>query len=307
MVLAFLFYCVVSGILSASCLAWEPTTADLEEAFLLWATPRSEYAGRPQEEACALMQADSPAAMMVVPKFLPSPSGSLRDKILVISENFGAGVTGPAFRPQAGEDSPYLNMALFCLAKAKDTEGLPIFLRHLKSVRASTRSVAAMSLGYLGEHRAADALVAALLAETVPMARKSIAFAIGQCSDSTNVTTASLDALIDALADPFFAVHFNAARSLAQLADPALARISHRYAEMSDTGKYSAIHAVGRMYSLPAAAAFLERICRDVSSPDILRGVALKGLLDRKIVFADTDLVDLRDRPVGRGLFGLMR
>ena len=93
-------FCLLS---SVSCFlhpasAGEATQADLDEAFLLWATPRSEYAGRPQEEAYAFLTEDSNAAARTAPKFLETPSGSIRDKILTLCENLGAASVSPAFR-----------------------------------------------------------------------------------------------------------------------------------------------------------------------------------------------------------------
>lgn len=286
--------------------AWEATRADLEEAFLLWATPRVQFSPASQEDAHDLLMKDTEEAALVLPKFFASPNGSIRDKILTLTEQLGAQAVGPAFRPHAGSDSPNLAMAMFCLSRAHDTESLPILLKHLRHANRSMRSVAALSLGYLRSPDALPDLVQILAAETEPSVRKSIAFAIGQCADSATVTGECLDALIHLLGDDFFATRFNAGRSLAALADPAARRISAAYDALSDTARYHALFAAGRMQD-EVSFKLLETAAADTSAPLVLRGIALKGLLDRKASLSDTDLPDLRGSAVGRGLFGLIR
>lgn len=297
---AFLIFCL------SNCWAWEPTRADLEEAFLLWATPRAEYSGKPQQDAYDLLMEDSPAAARALPKFLNTPSGSIRDKILTICENMGAQVVGPAFRPHAGSDSPQLGIVMYCLSRSHDTESLPILLRNLKHPRWQMRSTAALSLGYLGDRSGMPDILAALKTETYPLARKSLAFAVGQCCDSAGVTPEILDALIGALDDPHFAVRFNAARALSGLDVPAYRQLQTRYDDLSDTGRYGALYVLGRTQNL-FGRPILEKIAADTGTALRLRAVALKGLLDQKWAPADTALEDLRATPVGRGLFGLLR
>lgn len=285
--------------------AWEPRPSDLEESFLLWASPRSEYSSR-QQEAYQLLTTDSAASALVVPKFMGTPSGSIRDKILTFCENIGPAAVGPAFRPYAGADSPQLGLVLFCLSRSHDTESLPVILEQLKNRRWQVRSTAALSLGYLGDKRAAEELVHALETETYPMARKSIAFALGQCADSSTVTSAVLDALVGALGDDYFATRFNAARSLAGFGEPACVHLAAIYDNLTDTARYGALLALGRA-STNTGRRMLEKIGADPTAALPLRGIALKGLLDQKWPPADTDLADLRNTSVGRGLFGLLR
>lgn len=286
--------------------AWQSTPADLSEAFLLWATPRAEYSGNTKEDGYAILMADSPAAARVLPGFLETPSGSIRDKILTLCENMGPVPVGPAFREHAAADSPQLAIVMYCLSRAHDTGSLPILLEHLKHRRWQIRSSAALALGYLAEFGALDGLMEALNTETYPMARKSVVFALGQCADSVSVTPHVLDALIAALDNEYFAVRFNASRALTRLADPAVARILEKYDELSDTARYGALHSFGRSPS-GLARAHLEKTARDTAAALPLRGIALKGLLDQKWAPADTDLEDLRGTSVGRGLWGLIR
>lgn len=295
----------VAGCLTSAA-AWEPTPADLEEAFLLWSTPRSEYAGRPQEEAYALLTADSAAGAMVGPKFLGSPSGSVRDKILTLCENLGASSVGPAFRPHAIADSPSLSIVMFCLSRSKDTGSLPILLEHLTHPRPSIRSAAALSIGYLGRNDAVDSLIQRIQADTAASVRKSAVFALGKCVDSSTVTRRILDVLTASLDDEFFSARFNAARALGSLADPAVEHLQAKYDGLSDTGKYGALVALSRAPN-GAGRTFLEKVIADPGAPQILRAAALKGLLDQKRNFADTELADLRAMPAGKGQFGLIR
>ncbi|MBI4179589.1 HEAT repeat domain-containing protein [bacterium] len=286
--------------------AWEPTPADIEEAFLLWATPRVQFHGAAQEEAYSLMMADTVETAKVLPRLMGTPSGSVRDKILTLTEELGAGAVGPAFRPHAGADSPHLSLVMFCLSRAKDLESLPILAGHLRHDRAQMRSIAALSLGYLGHPDAVADLVRVINSDTESSVRKSAAFAIGQCADSTTVGEEALDALIRTLDDPFFAARFNAARALARLADPAARRLSDKYDGLSDTARYGALFASGRMKDA-VSVNLLDRIAADTSARPELRGIALRGLIERKHPIADTDLQDLRAMPIGRGLWGLIR
>ncbi len=300
-----MLFCLSICLFACPAWGWEARPADLEESFLLWASPRSEYSSR-QQEAYQLLTTDSAASAFVVPRFMGTPSGSIRDKILTFCENIGPTAVGPAFRPHAGADSPQLGLVLFCLSRSHDTESLPIILEQLKNRRWQIRSTAALSLGYLGDKSAAEELVHALETETYPMARKSIAFALGQCADSSTVTLTILDALIGALGDDFFATRFNAARSLAGFGEPACLRLAARYDSLSDTARYGALLALGRAPT-PTSRQLLEKISAEPSAALPLRGIALKGLLDQKWTPADTDLTDLRNTNVGRGLFGLLR
>ncbi len=289
-----------------SCFAWEPTRADLEEAFLLWASPQAEYSGRPLDEAYAILTADSAATAQILPKFLATPSGSIRDKILTMCENLGGGFVGPAFRPHADPDSPNLPLVMYCLSRAHDTESLSIIISHLKHPRPAIRSTAAMSLGYLGQAAAVGDLIQTLRADTFAAVRKSAVFAIGQCLDTSTVTDSALDAVIAALGDDFFSVRFNAVRALARWDDPAVRRLMARFDMMDDTGRFGALQAMGKART-ELGRPFLEKISADTTSPLTVRGSALKAMLERKWTPTDTDLADLRETPIGRGLFGLIR
>ncbi|OGH59634.1 MAG: hypothetical protein A3G34_07380 [Candidatus Lindowbacteria bacterium RIFCSPLOWO2_12_FULL_62_27] len=287
--------------------AWDARPADLEEAFLLWASPKAEYAGTSQLDAWTLLTADTAATARVIPKFLGTPSGAVREKILMFCENADAASVGPAFRPHAVPDSPQLGLVLFCLSRAGDTESLPIILEHLSSRRWQVRSAAALSLGYLGrDARAAVPDLIRALSDTAPMVRKSAAYALGQCADSGTVTLTVVEALVRALDDDFFGTRFNAARALALLGDSALAMLAARYDGLSDTARYGVLLTLGRAEGA-AGRPMLEKISADTAAVMPLRGIALKGLLDRKWAPADTDLAELRATDVGRGLWGMTR
>lgn len=310
LIIGALVHWCIGALMTVVCIAdvsaWDAKPADLEEAFLLWATPKTEYSGAAKEEAYAVLTADTAAAARVLPKFMGTPSGSLRDKILTFCENAEPSAVGPAFRPHAAADSPNLGLAMFCLSRSHDTESLPILLEHLKHRRHSLRSTAALSLGYLGHPGAVEDLIRAMETETHSMTRKSAAFALGQCGDTSTITARLLDALINGLDDNFFAVRLNSALALARLGEPAVGRLLERYETLSDTAHYGALQALGRSTSA-AGRPMLERISADSSAASPLRGVALKSLLDRAWAPADTDLADLRAMPVGRGLWGLSK
>lgn len=285
---------------------WQARDADLAEAFLLWATPRAEYSGKSQEDAYAMLMTDSMAAAMVLPRFLNSPSGSIRDKVLTLCENIGPAAVGPAFRPHAGSDSPHLGIVMYCLSRGRDTESLPILLMHLTHPRAQMRATAALSLGYLGMKEAVGDLIDRLKIDTSVAVRRASAFAIGRCVDSSTVTPPALAALTAALDDEHFSVRFNAARALAELSVPAHNQLLARYDTLSDTARYGALTAIGRI-ALPESRRFLETVGADTSASMPLRGVALKWMLDQKWTPAEDALADLRATSVGRGLFGLLR
>lgn len=303
-VLAILLFAILTD--ARAGIAWEPTRADLEEAFLLWATPRAEYSGRAQEEAYQLLTADSAATARVLPRFLTTPSGAIRDKILTMCENLGAGAVGPVFRLHADPDSPNLTLVMFCLSRSHDTESLPIILSHLQHRRAAVRSTAALSLGYLARPEAVDGLITLLQADTIAAVRKSVVFAIGQCLDTTSVTDHALDAVIDALDDDFFSVRFNAVRALARWEERSILRLESRYDTLNDTARFGALQVMSRPAS-ETGRPILEHVAADTTASSPVRGSALKGLLDRKWTPADTALTDLRATAIGRGLFGLIR
>lgn len=286
--------------------AWESHRADLEEAFLLWATPRNEYGSKAQEEAYALLTTDTAASARVLPRFLGTPSGSIRDKILTFCENAGPAAVGPAFRPHAVSDSPHLGLVLFCLSRAHDSGSLPILLEQLKNRRWQMRTATALSLGYLGHSGAQDSLIRAMETETHPMVRKSLAFALGQCAAATTVMDRSIVELIEALDDDFFATRYNAARALSRLGEPACQMLNAKYDSLSDTGRYGALQVFGRA-SCGMSRSVLWKTAADPSAPLPLRGVAAKGLLDQKWIPADTDLADLRATSIGRGVWGVIR
>jgi len=286
--------------------AWEPTAADLEEAFLLWATPRVEYSGKAQDDAYAMLMTDSMPAARVLPRFFSSPSGSIREKILTLCENLGAEAVGAAMRPHVESDSPNLALVLMCLARSHDRQSLPILLDQLKHPRWTIRSSAALALGYLADSGAIGPLAETLKTDEHAQVRKSAVFSIGKCMDSVSLTPEILDRVCSALDDVFFATRFNAARAMAEWSDPAAAYLLARYDSLSDTAKYGALYALGRCPT-PAGREFLEKTSMEPQTPAALRGIALKGLLDRKWTPADAALTDIRSIPVGRGLLGILR
>jgi HEAT repeat protein len=122
------------------------------------------------------------------------------------------------------------------------------------------RGAVAGALGRIGVEEAVPALVD-LLDDENETVRKSAAFGLGRtasktreacdCEEAISVRkwSPALDALAEAMDDPYYAVRYNAASALARIGDPALPALSEAARSGSETSRLMALWALGEMSS----------------------------------------------------------
>jgi hypothetical protein len=279
-------------VLQSSAWAWEPTESDIEEAFLVWSKSGTEFSGRPYMEAEEILYADSPASAKIISRFIHSKQGFVKYKLFQLCYYMGSSAIRPAFRPMANLNEKKLGSVYLCLGRARDHVSVGRISKGLGHKKWGVRSSAAISMGYIGWPQTVGYKLAENLSnDSSPIARKSAAYALGTGHDTDQIPV-----LFKALKDSYYGVRFNAMSALSKYGDDSARLMTKNYDDSSDTVKFGILYSTGMMkgqHGLP----LLNRVVRNKSESDLLRGLALKGLKDRNQDFPETVIEDIKSQP----------